>query len=317
MKKENEASIDYDTHWKNIISNLFEDFISFFLPEAYKLIDFHNSVEFLEQELHKVIADKIRKGKVINDKLAKVKLKDGSEKWILIHIEIQSSFESDFSERMFTYFYRIYDKYDQKITAIAIYTGSKNPKNYSKFDYDFLGTKVNYEFNSVKLNSYTEKELLKSNNPFAIAVLASKYLIQSKGDNSKRYTYKQKLIRIAKEQKLQDEQIINLLRFIDLILVLPKELETKFEKNVIEKYIKPIEMEYPTKSQIRFANRIHVALYGETIEEKVIREEREKTLIEKTITITKIIAETDWSDKKIAEIFNEPVKYVKDIRKKM
>ena len=73
----------------------------------------------------------------------------------------------------------------------------------------------------------------------------------------------------------------------------------------------------PTKSQIRFANRIHMALYGETIEEKVIREEREKTLIEKTITITKIIAETNLSDKKIAEIFNEPVKYVKDIRKKM
>jgi len=73
----------------------------------------------------------------------------------------------------------------------------------------------------------------------------------------------------------------------------------------------------PTKSQIRFANRIHVALYGETIEEKVKREEREKMLIEKAITITKIMAETDLSDKKIAEIFNVPVKYVKEVKKNL
>lgn len=315
MKEDKNIRVDYDTHWKNIISNLFEDFIKFFLPKAHKLIDFQASVEFLEQELHKLVADKEKKGKVINDKLVKVKLKDGSEKWILIHIEIQSSFDTDFSERMFTYFYRIYDKYDQKITAIAIFTGSKNPKSYNKFGYDFWGTKVNYEFNSVKIGSYIDKELLESENPFAIAVLASKYLSKSKGDDSKKYSYKLKLIRIAKEKQLTDNQIINLLRFIDLILILPKDLESKFENEIIEKYIKSENME-PTKSQIKFANRIHLALYGETIEEKAKREERDKAILEKTLIIKRIIGETDWSDKKISEIFNVPVNFVKEMRKK-
>ena len=314
LNDEDKIAIDYDTQWKGIISDLFEDFISFFLPEAYKLIDFQTSVEFLEQELHKVVADKVKKGKVINDKLVKVKLKDGTEKWILIHIEIQSSYESDFAERMFTYFYRIYDKYNQKITALAIYTNSKNPKNYQKFDYEFLGTKASYEFNSIKLNSYTDKELLKSQNPFSIAVLANKYLIKSKSNNQKRYSYKHKLIKIAKARKLQDDQIVSLLRFIDLILVLPRELEQKFEQEIIEKYIKPIDME-PTKSQIRFANKIHLALYGETIEEKAKREERDKAILEKSLVIKKIILKTNWSDKIIAELFSVPVQFVTEMRK--
>lgn len=74
MKTEEQLYIDYDTQWKEIITNLFEDFIVFFLPNAYPIIDFDEPIEFLEQELHKIIADKKKKGKVINDKLVKVKL---------------------------------------------------------------------------------------------------------------------------------------------------------------------------------------------------------------------------------------------------
>lgn len=305
--------LDHDSRWKEIISNLFEDFVQFFLPQAYSLIDFQSNIEFLEQELLKLFSDKYREGKIVNDKLVKVRLLSGEEKWILIHIEIQSSHETDFSERMFTYFYRIYDKYNQKITAIAIYTGDKTPKKYNKFDYDFLGTKLNYEFNSYKVRSIEEQELLKSENPFALVVLASKYLIQSQKDESKKLSFKLKLIRLCKERKYTDNQIVNLLRFIDLILILPKEQELLFEEEVISKYIKSANMS-PTESQIRFANKIHLALYGETIEEKAKREEREKATFEKTLIIQKIMKESDWSNEKISNLFEIPIDIVIKIR---
>ena len=310
MEKNKKTSIDYDTHWKTIITNLFEDFVLFFLPDAHKLIDFQAPVVFLEQELHKIIADKVKKGHVLNDKLVKVHLKDGSEKWFLIHIEIQSSFDSSFPDRMFTYFYRIYDKYNQKITAIAIYTGSKNPRNYNKFNYAFLGTKVHYEFNSIKVNSYTEKELLLSDNPFAIAVLASKYLIKSKGDGPKRYSYKHKLIEIARKQNLNHNQIVSLLRFIYLILVLPEDLELKFEDEITAKHIKkPSDMKFkPIKTDMRFSNKLHLAMYGETYDEK---QKRVKTSI-----IKKLFIETDWSDQKIANIVDATVEFVNEVRVK-
>ena len=328
MERKQKKTIDYDTHWKTIITNLFEDFILFFLPDAHKLIDFKIPVTFLEQELHKIIADKIKKGHVLNDKLVKVHLKNGSEKWFLIHIEVQSSFDSNFPDRMFTYFYRIYDKYDQKVTAIAIYTGSKNPKSYNTFNYEFLGTKVQYEFNSVKIDSFTENELLISDNPFAIAVLASKYLIQSKGDGQKRYSYKHKLIEIARKRNLKHDQIVSLLKFIYLILVLPEELELKFKNEITAKHIKSKDMKYePIETDMKFSNQLHLALYGETYDERqerVIKEvskkvsrkvSRKVSKKEKTSFIKKLFVETDWSDEKIADIADTTVEFVKEIRK--
>ncbi|MGG3691056.1 hypothetical protein ABEU88_18030, partial [Caldifermentibacillus hisashii] len=79
---------DYDALWKKIISELFEEFILFFAPDLYEAIDFGKGIVFLEQELHKVII-KHKKGKKIADKIVKVSLKNGEEKYVFIHIEIQ------------------------------------------------------------------------------------------------------------------------------------------------------------------------------------------------------------------------------------
>ncbi len=88
---------DYDAYWKEIVTVLFEDCMRFFLPEVGAQIDFDYPPEFLEQELHKLIADETKQGKIYNDKLAKVRLKDGSERWLLIYIEVQSYRETDFA----------------------------------------------------------------------------------------------------------------------------------------------------------------------------------------------------------------------------
>lgn len=308
MPNKPQIPIDYDTQWKLIITSLFPDFVKFFLPKAYKLIDFSQPIEFLEQELHKIIADKYKTGKVINDKLVKVKLKSGEEKWILIHIEVQSSYDSDFTERMFTYFYRIYDRYDQKITAIAIYTNESIPKNADTFKYAFLGTENTYKFNTYRVTSAKEKELLRSKNPFSLIVLASQYLLKSKSDSNKRYIFKRNLIKLAKERKYSDEQIVNLLRFIDLTLRLPKKLEEKFEKEIIETYIKPEGM--ITKKSDRFANQLYLALYGESMDERINKEK----IMEKTLIVQKLLALDKISLEQIASVVNERVDFVQKIQ---
>lgn len=264
--------IDYDTHWKEIITHLFEDFIAFFLPGAFPLIDFNKRVEFLEQELHKIVADNTKKGKTVNDKLVKVFLKNGEEKWILIHIEVQSTFETIFSERMFVYFYRIFDKYSKKITALAIHTSEQVPKQSGKYKYDFLQTKLTYEYNTYLVKNATEEKLLKSNNPFALAILATKYLHQSKEDVDKRFHFKMKLVRLAKEKKFSNKYIINLLKFIDFILYLPEDLEKQFAQETIQEFIKPKDMQ--TSHSREFSNQLHLALYGETMDEFIAKTEK-------------------------------------------
>ncbi|MCL1477826.1 MAG: hypothetical protein MH219_09940 [Marinobacter sp.] len=36
---------------------------------------------------------------------------DGGETWVLIHVEVQGEPEDDFAERMYTYQYRLRDRY--------------------------------------------------------------------------------------------------------------------------------------------------------------------------------------------------------------
>src|SRR3990172_2293085 len=112
-----------DELWKKIIEDLFDDFIAFFMPDLYPYIDFSKGYTFLDKELFKLFP-KSKGKKRFPDHLVRVLLKNGIEKWILIHIEIQGYQDDVFPNRMFTYFYRIYDKYNQAIVALCIYIDS-------------------------------------------------------------------------------------------------------------------------------------------------------------------------------------------------
>ena len=101
---------EFDSPWKQILQLYFEDFMLFFFPQAHEQIDWTRQPEFLDQELEQVVRD-AELGKHLADKLVKIYLKDGSETWVLIHVEIQSQEESNFGRRMYTYNYRIYDRY--------------------------------------------------------------------------------------------------------------------------------------------------------------------------------------------------------------
>lgn len=62
-------------------------------------------------------------GRRYADKLVKIFI-NGKEQWLLIHIEIQGYYDKDFDQRMFNTYYRILDKYQKPISALAIFTDS-------------------------------------------------------------------------------------------------------------------------------------------------------------------------------------------------
>jgi hypothetical protein len=83
------------------------------MPDLYPEINFDKGYEFLDKELNKILPKSRTKNRRA-DKLIKVFLKNGKEQWILIHTEVQGYYDEEFSERMFTSFYRIYDEYKKK-----------------------------------------------------------------------------------------------------------------------------------------------------------------------------------------------------------
>lgn len=80
---------DYDGLWKNLIEELFQEFIEYFASDLYLEIDFKKGIDFKNLELFQFIIDS-KKGRNYTDKLVKVLLKNGEAKYVFIHIEVQA-----------------------------------------------------------------------------------------------------------------------------------------------------------------------------------------------------------------------------------
>ena len=164
---------EFDSPWKDILELYFSDFISFFLPVAYAEIDWNRPPEFLDKELQQVVRD-AELGRRMADKLVKVWRKNGTEIWVLIHVEVQSQDEADFAERMFVYHYRIFDKYRCPVVSLAVLGDEGRNWKPEQFGYQLWETSIDFNFKVVKLLDYVDRwsELETSRNPFAIVVVA-------------------------------------------------------------------------------------------------------------------------------------------------
>jgi hypothetical protein len=171
--------ISKDVLWKGIIHELFDEFLAFYFPDYVHLVDFSQKVIFLDKELAEISPDS-HSGDKRADMLAKVFLKDGTEKWLLIHIEIQGYEDEVFELRMFQYYYRIWDKYQKPIAAIAIFTDEKEEYYPQKYELKTWNTRLIYEYHSYKVLKINKEELQKSKNPFAIVTEVVLLSIQNK-----------------------------------------------------------------------------------------------------------------------------------------
>ncbi|MBO0588617.1 Rpn family recombination-promoting nuclease/putative transposase [Sporosarcina sp. E16_8] len=224
------GDLDQDGLWKKVIGELFEDFLLFFAPTLHAQVDFSKAPDFLQQELFQEIMDE-KKGRRMADQLVKVYLVDGEEKWILVHVEVQSDNEKDFAKRMFQYFYRIYDRFDREIVALAIMTSPHQSEFSTQFRYSYFGTKLDYAYTNYKVADYDYKELEQSDKLFSKVVLATKYMNETKQDADKRYAFKMKLMReIIKHPIYSRTTIQAVFYFIDYLLRLPQELSEQLAK---------------------------------------------------------------------------------------
>jgi hypothetical protein len=162
-----------DMLWKGIIEDLFEDFLHFFFSDYVHQIDFSKPYEFLDKELQEIVPASETKNRRA-DLLVKVFLKNGEEKWLLIHIEVQGYVDKDFALRMYTYYYRSFDRFNKKITALAILTDENENFRLTCYEEKTWNTKIRYDFEMFKLLDYDESYFSNSDNPFASVMLAAR-----------------------------------------------------------------------------------------------------------------------------------------------
>jgi hypothetical protein len=224
------STLEFDNPWKDIIERQFPDFTKFFFPRLAKKIDWHKPIEFLDQELSKVIRTAVNKSRRV-DKLVKVWLLDGTETILYIHIEVQSQQQSSFPKRVFIYHYRLFDCYGPCVTSLVI-LGDDNPNwRPDRYQYQTPGSRLSFRFTSVKLWDYLNKmeRLEKSRNPFALVVRTHLLGLQTRHSPTRRLDGKKALLQALYDSNLPEPLFFDLYVFLDWVLTLPDHLETQFE----------------------------------------------------------------------------------------
>jgi hypothetical protein len=164
---------DFDSPWKVALARWFPAFLAFFFPDIQADIDWERGYEMLDKELQQVVREaKLRRRHV--DSLVKVWRRNGTEAWVLIHVEVQSQVEEDFPERMFVYNYRLFDRYNRMAVSLAVLADERSGWRPNRFHSELWRCSTGIEFPVVKLLDYGARiEALERNpNPFATVVRA-------------------------------------------------------------------------------------------------------------------------------------------------
>jgi hypothetical protein len=241
----------YDSPWKEGLDHYFQQFMAFFFPGAHTEIDWERGYESLEEELRQVVRDSEVSDRRA-DKLIKVWLRSGEERYVLIHIEILADRDAGFPERMFVYNYRTFDRYHKVVVSLAVLGDDSRSWRPDRYGWKLWGCQMSLRFPVVKLIDYKERwsELAESANPFAIVVMSHLKTKETHGDPSSRLLWKTKLVRMLYERGLQRQDVLELFRLIDWMMVLPEAEDLSFQED-LRKFEAEVKMPYVTSIERR------------------------------------------------------------------
>lgn len=223
---------DHDSPWKEALECFFQSFLQLLYADIHKAIDWQRPFMFLDKELQKVTRNS-HTGRRHADKLVKVWFRDGMERWLLIHVEVQGGRDATFAERMFVYYHRIRDHYRMDVISLAVLADTDPRYRPDSFETLIAGSGVHFRFRTVKLLDFEQRmnELLGSDNPFALLVAAQLTAKRVK-DGRQRVDSLIGFYRLAARQRLDRELIARLLVFLEWLVALPPGIESYYTEQV-------------------------------------------------------------------------------------
>lgn len=237
-----------DEAWKMVLGHYFSEFIDFFFPDLGCDIQ-RGRYDFLDSDLQS-LSRRIGIGRRIADRLVRVYLHDDTEMWFLVHVEIQGKADVRFEERMFIYWYRIYDRYRRIVVSLGVLADDEARFRPGRFELASYGCELLFQFPSVKLRDYRGRidELEQSRNPFAIVVLAHLRHQETKGKGKVRKFWKVSLVKSLDEKGFTGDDREALHCFIDWLLALPENLEMEYIEDM-KRYEEERKMAYVTTAE--------------------------------------------------------------------
>ena len=215
---------DLDAIWKETFQEFFPECLDRFYPRIAGIIDGSKPVRFLDKELREMLGDSPRPRQFV-DILAEVHLKDGSLGWILIHVEVQSTVDPEFSSRMLFYHVALFRKFRRPVLSLAVLADPDPQWRPSRLETGIGDMGVLFRFPICKLSDFTDAELEADLNPVSFVILAERIMRRHREDPSARRLGKlaliRRLVRMLEAKGYSRQKGLALTRVIEWAIPLP------------------------------------------------------------------------------------------------
>ena len=199
-----------------------------------KEIDWNKEPVFMDNTLEKITRDIRRLAERYARQVSQGLAKNREMAWVLIHIEVQSSRETNFLGK-FTFIDTGFRENTSGYFSLVILCDDEQNYRLTNYKRGIWGCELNFTFPIVKLLDFAENwaKMENDGNPFAIVVMAQLKAKEIKDDRQRKY-WKFRLTRMLYERGYEKQDIIDLYCFIDWLLVLPEDLEEEFIRELYE-----------------------------------------------------------------------------------
>ncbi|WP_199794657.1 Rpn family recombination-promoting nuclease/putative transposase [Lentibacillus sp. Marseille-P4043] len=167
VKEESTGYTKHDQLFKQLIHTFFEEFLAAYFPEVHRNIDFQSIKPFSEEVHTDLLEGSTRRLDIVIE----TKLK-GTDTIIIVHVEPQSTTQTDFHDRMFRYFSLLYNKYRKPIIPIAVFSYDESwEKDEYTMRFPFFHV-LTFNYMTLHLQKKNWRDYIQSDNPVAAALLS-------------------------------------------------------------------------------------------------------------------------------------------------
>ncbi len=218
-----------DAPRKFAIEIFLEPFLRLCFPAVHALIDWGRPFQFLDTELRKLAPDHAQGGLLV-DRLIQARMLNGHDVRFFIHVEVQGQPQRTFPERMWTYHYRLVDKFGPNVVSLAVLADADPNWRPNVYHTEMAGCIRHFEFPIFKVLDFADpiRVFERTGNPFALVIAAHQAALATRGQPELRYEERFRLLRQLRRGGLTKPEVGHLTRLLTWLTRLPREMELRF-----------------------------------------------------------------------------------------
>ncbi len=223
-----EPDNDYDGAWKEALRQYFEVFVQDYFPDVYAAIDWCIEPQWLDKEITQVLPQSSQRSRFV-DLLANVRLRNGDEQWILLHVEVQTSFKTWFTFRIACYNAGLLSAFRRRVVTLVILADLRDNWLPEEDTFEFASFSSRLRFPVCKLTHRLRTDWQTGTSLPIQMARAQIEALRTARHPERRFEIKWKLVRSLYDLGYDADQLRLVFRWIDRMLQLRSDLDQLFE----------------------------------------------------------------------------------------